>query len=65
MKKSQKITAAFFMIAATILFIVVGVWNPCSYAMIVPAFLAIVGISIALIAWVQAKNENRQLALNA
>lgn len=65
MKKIEKITSASFLILAAILFVVLFAWNPCSYALIVPSFFSVIGISIIAIAKYNAKNEKKQLALNA
>lgn len=67
MKKAHKIAILSLLSVAAVLFIVLGVWNPCQYALIVPAFIAFIGISYFVVAKINARNENKQkkLAVNA
>lgn len=67
MKKAHKIAITSILALASILFLVLGIWNPCSYALIVPSILAVIGISYFVVAKINAKNENKQkkLAVNA
>ena len=65
MKKSQKILSFVFLALAAILFVVLAVWNPCNYALIVPALFAVIGLSIFAIAKIEARKEKKQLSLNA
>lgn len=58
MKKKHKIFASIIFSLAIIMLIIVLAWNPCDYAMIVPAFLFFVAISYLIVARLSYKNEN-------
>lgn len=67
MKKQHKIAISVILIVSALLFIALAAWNPCSYALIVPAFLAVVGLSYLVVAKISSKNENKSnlISVNA
>ena len=67
MKKIHKIAISVILAMAAILFIVVAAWQPCPYAFIVPAVLAIVGFSYLATVYFANRNQkrNKAIAVNA
>ncbi len=61
MKKVHKIAISTILSLALILFIVIAAWQPCVYAFIVPAILAVVGFSYLIAVLTVKKNEKKRI----
>ncbi|MDE5949308.1 MAG: hypothetical protein K2J02_02600 [Malacoplasma sp.] len=64
MKKIHKVAISTILIFAFILFVVVAAWQPCAYAFIAPAILAVIGISYLITAIVAQKSENKKISIS-
>ncbi|MDE5841700.1 MAG: hypothetical protein K2H11_01840 [Malacoplasma sp.] len=64
MKKIHKIAISSILALAFILFIAVAAWQPCAYAFIAPAILAVIGVSYLITAFVAQRIENKKVSIS-